>query len=275
MAGALLGLGWTAIAAAGGGVTATAGWGPERFRSRTVYAEMPLSEARPWSAGLEYFDADTGAGSPVREYNLNLSGSPAQWLDLALTAGRTRDDQLVIDGAGVDAGLYLQRLWRGRWETRLDLGYGRNDYRLRTVPPQLAGRLHVPVQERVTAGLSQGLGEQISVYALRDEYSYDRDPRRAARFLVRRLRVPPNRVFFLLGFPDRTDTVGVSFLPSDRLALDLVHTDTRDVLGRHIRSLTLAPAYSWGTWSAALSASRVESGDREDLYMEVSVSYYP
>lgn len=258
-----------------GGVSAALGWGPDRYRSTALNVETDLGGRRYWQAGLDYFQAQGGGASTLREYAFNLSATFGDSLDLALSAGRTRDARLHIDGAGLDGRWYLQRLWQGRGETRLDFGYSRNRYRPARPLPRLVGHLRTPVQERFTLGFSQGLGDRIHIYALRDDYRYDRDPARLAALLIRRLRIPPSRALFLLGLPDRTDVLGVSLLPTERLTVDLTRTDTRDVLGQRIRSLTLAPVYRWGAWSLGVSASRSEAGGREDLFMEVTLGYFP
>lgn len=79
----------------------------------------------------------------------------------------------------------------------------------------------MPVQKRSTLGLSQDIISTLTVYGSHDQYRYDRNPIALAIILIRRTLNTSQAAFTLLGFPDKTNTLGMTWKPSEALSLDL------------------------------------------------------
>lgn len=239
---------------AAGHVNLTGGVGADDYRSYALSAALDLGESG-WQASVDYFTADDGA---TEQYGAGLEWQQSDTTSWNLHTTRTQDSQLDVAGYSGGGSWWLNPLWQGEAGTRLDLGYGYEEYTPRTRQP-LPARLAdaVPEQHRYSVGITQELNTAVSLYLAHDKYRYSEDPKVLARFLARRLPVLVSGVYSLLSVPETTNTLGLTWNTPVELVINLSFSKTITIIDQ-----ALASARCGLTWylnesgSIGLAASR-------------------
>ncbi|MGC2166313.1 MAG: hypothetical protein WA632_09895 [Gallionella sp.] len=208
-------------------ISATGGAGPDGYRSTQVRANADLFDS-PISASVFRFQSSSSSDS------ISQSGQALNWkvTKLAIVGldHNNQDNGLVdISGNAVRLALNLDTLWSGTLGTRLDMKRDASAYRFNSLPAAVQN--DTINQTANSLGLSQNIAASLTIYAAHDQYSYDKDPTRAAILLM---RTAPRRFFStssaLLAVPDSTNLFGIAWHPQDELTVDVSSSKTQTQL---------------------------------------------
>jgi hypothetical protein len=261
----------------------TYGSGPDGFRSYAFKANADLAETLEFN--LDYFFAKATGVANTREIGAGLT-----WYATELASGNYRFS-VINDGTfevkGNEGGLSfaLDTLWQGELRTSLDLGYGAFKYKIANPQTILASNFEL-TQNRSSFGLSQDLASSFTVYGSHDKYKYDRNLDASILLLLRNRPLLLSRKLALLAFPDKTNTLGITWKTTDALSIDLSSAKTTTLLEQEQKSTKLAVDYQIGDrLSIAAAVTRVSNSAilgplggtvqpaTQDTYSEFSVGW--
>lgn len=235
----------------------TYGSGPDGFRSYTFKANADLAETLEFN--LDYFFAKATSTANTREVGAGLT-----WYATELASGNYRYS-VINDGSfevkGNEGGLSfaLDTLWQGELRTTLDLGYGAFKYKAAN-PQTIAASNFALTQNRSSFGLSQDLASSFTIYGSHDQYKYDRKLDVSILPLLRNRPLLMSKTLALLAFPDKTNTLGMTWKMTDALSLDLSSAKTTTRLEQEQKSTKLAVDYRIGdSLSIAAAVTRVNN----------------
>jgi hypothetical protein len=223
----------------------TFGSGPNDYRSYAFKANVGIFKL-PLQIDLDHFQANSTGGSNMKESGAGLTWNATELL--SANYRRSSIDDGTFDVAGNEGGLSfgLDTLWESDLHTSLNVGYGTFDYTPTTIArAKLASKLTLS-QNRKSIGLSQDITPTFSLYATHDQYEYERyqtfngDLRVLAIALFRRTVNASKVAFTLVSFPDKTNTLGMSWKPQDKLTLDLSSGKTNTVLEQQLKNTRLS-----------------------------------
>ncbi len=222
----------------------TFGSGPNDYRSYAFKAGVGIFDL-PLQLDLDHFQANTTGGNEMKESGAGLTWNATELL--STNYRRSSIDDGTFDVAGNEGGLSfgLDTLWEGDLHTSLNMGYGEFDYTPTTIArAKLASKLTL-TQNRKSIGLSQDITPAFSVYATHDQFDYQRyqtfnhDLRVLAIALFRRTVNASRVAFTLVSFPDKTNTLGMSWKPHKKLTLDLSSGKTTTILEQELKNIRL------------------------------------
>lgn len=261
----------------------TYGSGPDGFRSYAFRANVDL--AKTLELNLDYFFAKATGVENTREVGAGLT-----WYATELVSGNYRHS-VVNDGTfevkGNEGGLSfaLDTLWQGELRTTLDLGYGAFKFKVAN-PQSTAASNFALTQNRNSIGLSQDIASSFSVYGSHDQYKYDKNLDVSILLLLRNRPLLMSKTLALLAFPDKTNTLGMTWKMTDALNLDLSSAKTTTLLEQEQKSTKLAVDYQISdNLSIVAAVTRVSSSAilgpfggtvqpaTQDTYSEFSVGW--
>lgn len=229
------------IAHAGAYLAATAGTGPDGYRSTELRGNADLFDT-PLNLNALVFRSDSTAGDPANQFILGLDWSLSKLITLGLAHNKQDNSQVDAAGNSISLALMLDTLWQGNLQTRLDLKHGLSAYKFKQLPPAVQN--DTINQTTSGLGLSQDIATPVSLYVSYDRYSYDHDPKQAAQYLMKILpRKSSDTRSSLLSFPDSTATLGITWRASDALSVDLSSSRTLTQLDQVQKSKRLGIDY--------------------------------
>jgi len=246
-----------ALASANADSKLTSGSGPDGYRSYALKANADL--AKTVELNLDYFFAQATGAANTREIGAGLT-----WYATELVSGNYRYS-VINDGTfevkGNEGGLSfaLDTLWQGELRTSLDLGYGAFKYKFAN-PQTIAASNFELTQNRSSFGLSQDLAASFTVYGSHDRYKYDKNLDASILLLLRNRPLLLSRTIALLSYPDKTNTLGMTWKTTDALSIDLSSAKTTTLLEQEQKSTKLAVEYQIGdSLSIAAAVTRVSN----------------
>lgn len=269
---------FTVVAYAAGDVSITYGTGPDAYRSRTLDALFDIGDSN-WQFHLQRDDTAAAGGYKLAANTAGLRWAPSEKLDWSLDLTRQHDDQIETDGADLGVSIYLNRtLWTSDTSTQLEFDVGYYEHKARN--DILAERLRQRgfeslTQTRYGVGLSQDIGDQLTVSIQHDEYHYSEDPTALAKLLVRRLNVPLSKALVLTAFPESGNSAGLTLHPHPRLDIDFSYARLRTVLSDVNESVTVAPTWRFGdkdrySLSAGVTQARTNNSHIDTTYFDMT-----
>jgi len=261
----------------------TYGSGPDGYHSYAFKANADI--VKTVELNLDYFFAQATGVANTREIGAGLT-----WYATELASGNYRYS-VINDGTfevkGNEGGLSfaLDTLWQGELRTSLDLGYGAFKYKIAN-PQTIAASNFERTQNRSSFGLSQDLASSFTVYGSHDKYKYDKNIDASILLLLRNRPLLLSRTLALLAFPDKTNTLGMTWKTTDALSIDLSSAKTTTLLEQEQKSIKLAVDYRMGdSLSIAAAVTRVNNSAiirpngvigqpaTQDTYSEFSVGW--
>ncbi|MBI5891874.1 MAG: hypothetical protein HZB47_14595 [Nitrosomonadales bacterium] len=228
------------LAHAGAYTSLTVGSGPDDYRSYTVNANAGLFDL-PVQLNLSHFRAKSAQADDVTQSVVGLDWTAARLLSVGISHSKISDGTLDVSGNDAMLSFSLNELWKGELRTVIDAGYGKSDYTPAVHP--IGVNSQSLIQKRNSVGLRQDLTPSFAVYGSHDRYNYDRNPTAIAIFLILSSRNTSNVAYTLLGFPDKTNSLGITWRPSDSLTLDLSSSKTVTLLEQQLVSKRLSLDY--------------------------------
>lgn len=240
-------------------ITYTGSHGEGQFVSRAIDVGLEAP-----GAGLR-FDAGVyqsrSLSVAIEQYTGGLRWRPLWWLSLNATARRTDDDPLRFRGGTLGASVRLESLWDSDLMTRVSAGIGRHSYSTdSTRPLGIAVVDRFPHQASTSLRVEQEFPGDFTLSLGGERFRYDSDPTALAIALAVRFnrpnRGPPDPVYTLIGFPDRSLNGGLSWTGIENLSIDLYGSDARTVIGQRLRGVTLGASWTHEQVTVGLSLSR-------------------
>lgn len=259
----------------------TYGSGPDGYRSYSFAGDADISKTVRIS--LDHFVAKSTGMDDMRQTSLGLSWQAMEPLSANYRYSDTNDGIFKVKGNEGGLSFALDTLWQGELRTTLEAGYGRFRYKAAN-PAVTADR--TLTQNRSSIGFSQDITSSFTAYASHDRYKYDRNVVGLALLLIRRTLNTSKAAFSLLAFPDKTNTLGMTWGAADTLSLDLSSGKTTTLLKQELKNtrlgadyrlndkLNLAVAVTRSTSSALVNSSgvTVQQATR-DNYSELTVGW--
>ena len=222
------------IACAVGDSSLTSGSGPDGYRSYTFRGDADLT--RTVQLNLDYFMAKSTGEDYMREAGAGLTWYATELVSANYRYSDINDGRVEVKGNEGGLSLALDTLWQGELRTAVDFGYGAFKYR--AANPQIPAAADFSLtQNRSSFGLSQDLSPSFTLYGSHDQYKYDRDVVGAARLLLRKFHLAA--AFRLLAFPDKTNTLGMTWKTTDAISLDFSSAKTTTLLEQEQKSTKL------------------------------------
>ena len=259
------------------------GSGPDGYRSYALKADADLSKSV--QLNLDYFLARSSGVDDVRQGGLGLSWNATELISTNYRYSETGDGIFAVKGNEGGLAFALDTLWQGELQTSFDLGYGSFKYKAAN-PQTVAASNFVLTQSRGSYGLSQDLTSSLTLYGSHDQYTYDRNVKALALFLLKRTRNTSKAAFSLLAFPDKTNTLGMNWKTTDTVQLDVSFSKTTTLLDQQLKNtmtgidyqvgdnLNLGLAVTRSTASAMVNNSGVTvQPETLDNYWEVTAGW--
>lgn len=237
----------------------TFGSGPTGYRSYAFRADADIFKL-PLLLNLDYFLAKATGVNDIRQSGLGLTWDVNDFVLTNYRYSDTNDGTFNVNGNEGGLSFSLDRLWQSDLQTTVDFGYGAFDY-----TPTAAGRARLAnrltlTQNRSSIGLNQDITPNFSFYVSHDQYKYDKNPKAIALIVIRRTLNTSTPAFTLLGFPDKTNTLGMRWHASKALTLDLSSGKTTTILEQQQKNTRLGVNYHFNDkLSIAAAATRVTS----------------
>lgn len=226
---------------AGAYLSATAGTGPDGYRSTEVRGNADLFDT-PLNMNALVFKSDSSSGDPSTQSAFGIDWSASDLVTLGASHSKQDNSQVEISGNSISLGLMLDTLWEGDLQTRLDLKHSTSAYQFKGLPPSVKN--DTINQTTNSLGLNQDLADPVTIYVYHDQYSYDHDPRQAAQYLMRTApRRSSNTRTSLLSFPDSSNSFGITWRALDDLSLDISTSKTTTQLDQEQISKRLGLDY--------------------------------
>ncbi len=219
----------------------TLGSGPDGYRSYALKADADLSKSV--QLNLDYFLAKSSGVDDMRQTGVGLTWDATELASGNYRYSTTSDGTLDVTGNEAGLSFALDTLWQGDLRTSVDLGYGVSSYKPAVRP--IGVNTSDLKQNRSSLGFSQDFTPTFTVYGSHDQYKYDRNPTALAILLIRRTRNTSKAAFTLLGFPDKTNTFGVTWRAQNALSLDLSSGKTTTLLKQEQKSTRLGVDYQF------------------------------
>lgn len=224
--------------------TLTYGTGPDEYRSYAFKANAGIFDL-PLQLDLDYFQASSAGVSDTKESGAGLTWNATEWLAANYRRSSIEDGTFEVKGNEGGFSFGLDTLWKSDLRTTLDVGYGTFDYTPTSIArAKLASKLTL-TQNRKSIGLSQDITPTFSIYAAHDRYEYgryetfNRDLKILALALLRRTANTAQVAFTLVSFPDKTNTLGMSWEPQEKLTLDFSSGKTTTILEQQLKHTRL------------------------------------
>jgi hypothetical protein len=264
----------------------TSGFGPDEYRSYAFRANVDVFKL-PLILDLDHFLARAADVDDTTQSGLGLTWNATELLSANYRRSVTGDG--TYDVTGNEGGLTfgLDTLWQGELRTTLDLGYGAFEYEPTAITnTRFASRLTLQ-QKRKSFGFSQDITPSFTVFGSHDQYEYDENPKALAlaAILFRRALNNANVAFTLLSFPDKTNTLGMSWKVREQVTLDLSTGKTTTILEQLQRNTRLGADFqindklNLGAAITRSSASEIVAGGitlqeaTRDTYTEVTAGW--
>jgi hypothetical protein len=228
------------IVCAAGDNRLTSGSGPDGYRSYTFRGNTDLT--RTLQLNLDYFLAKSSGEDYTREV-----GAGVTWFATELVSANYRysvinDGKIEMKGNEGGLSFALDTLWQGELQTTLDLGYGAFKYKAAN-PQTIAASNFALTQNRSSFGLSQDIASSFTVYGSHDQYKYDKNLDSSILPLLRNRPLLRSKTLVLLSFPDKTNTLGMTWRMTDALSLNLSSAKTTTLLQQEQKSTSLGFDY--------------------------------
>jgi hypothetical protein len=234
----------------------TLGSGPDGYRSYALKADADFSESA--QLNLDYFLAKSTGVDDTRRITAGLTWYATELVSANYSHANTNDGTLDITGNEVGLSFALNELWHGELRTSVDLGYGASSYKPAVQPAGVNGKKLK--QNLGSIGLSQDITSTFTVYGSHDQYKYDRNPSALAIRLIRRTRNTSQTAFTLLGFPDKANTLGMTWKPLESLKLDISSGRATTPLEQQQKNTRLGMDYQFDdSLNIAASVTRANS----------------
>lgn len=229
------------ITHAGAYLSATAGTGPNGYRSTEVRGNADLFDT-PLNVNALVFKSDSASGSLSNQSAFGIDWTASKLVTLGASHSKQDNSQVEIAGNSLNLALRLDTLWESELQTRLNLKRGASAYQFKGLPPSVKN--DTINQTTNSFGLSQDLADPLTVYIYHDQYSYDRDPKQAAQYLM---RIAPRRSSdtrsSLLSFTNSANSVGITWRALDVLTLDVSSSKATTQLDQEQKSQRLGIDY--------------------------------
>ncbi len=220
-------------------ISATAGNGPNGYRSTEVSGNANLFST-PLSLNGFVFKSSSSASEDISQSGFGLDWKISKLAKLGVKHNKVDNGSLDISGNALNLALSLNTLWDSDLLTRVDLKGAESAYKFGDLPV----RNDTINQTASSFTLNQDIGSSLTVYGGRDRYSYDRDPVNVAAFLIRTFpRKFVSNSSTLLSFPDTTNRFGVTWQPLEPLSLDVSSSNTMTMLDQKLKTNRLGIDY--------------------------------
>jgi hypothetical protein len=217
-------------------ISATYGSGPDEYSSSALSADAALP-GMPLRLNLYLFKSGAAQSADVKQSVLGMDWDVSELITAGYKHNALDDGTVTVSGDEGKLSAALNQLWQSELRTRFDIGYTASIYQSsNTGNKELA-------QDKIGAGLRQGITPSLTLYAGHDEYTYDKNPKNIAYLLIKRTRNNSNVAYTLLGFPDHTNLFGISWQATDALTLDISSSKTVSVLDQLQQSKRLGVDY--------------------------------
>lgn len=223
------------LAQAEGYAALSYGSGPDGYRSYSFTGDVDLSKSVKLS--LDHFLAQSTGVSDMRQTGLGLTWQAFELVSANYRYSETNDGTFAVKGSEGGLSFALDTLWQGELQTSFNLGYGSFKYKAANPRTVIASNFAL-TQNKNSYGLSQDLTTSLTLYGSHDQYKYDRnlDFTTLTPFLARR----PQLRSTLLAFPDKTNTLGMSWRATDALNLDVSFSKTTTLLDQQLKNTRLS-----------------------------------
>ncbi len=222
-------------------LAATAGTGPAGYRSTEVRGNADLFDT-PLNLNALAFISDSFSGDSASQSAVGLDWTISKLATLGVSHNQQDDSMVDMSGNSISLSLMLDTLWKSALRTRLDLSHGTSAYQFKQLPQSVQNDTINQTSNRL--GLSQDLADPLTLYISHDQYSYDKDPRKTAQYLM---KVSPRRSSntraSLLSFPDSTNNFGITWRALDALSIDVSSSKTTTQLDQEQKSRRLGIDY--------------------------------
>ena len=216
----------------------TYGSGPDGYRSYSFTGDVGLSKTV--SLSLDYFVSKANGAEDARARGARLSWDATELISFNYRRSASNDENSKGEGNEGGLSLALDTLWQSELRTTLDIGYAEFKFDMRKLFPNLPNPTLTQNINRY--GLSQDIGSSFTLYGSHDQYKYDRN---VSQFPipVRRRPLLINKALTLAAFPDKTNTVGITWKATDALNLDLSYDKTTTKRAQELRNTRLGADY--------------------------------
>lgn len=221
-------------------LSASTGSGPGGYSSTEIRGNADLFDT-PLNVNLFGFKS-TSSGDSITQSTFGMDWKLSELATLGLKHNRQDNSLIDISGNSVSLALFLDTLWNGNLQTRLDLKHATSAYQFNNLPPSEEN--NTINQSTNSLGLSQDIAEPVTLYFFHEQYRYDHDPKQAA---LRMMKTAPKRFFStrsaLLAFPDSSNSFGVTWRAQEALSVDISSGKTLTQLNQTQNSRRLGLDY--------------------------------
>ncbi len=192
------------------------GFGSDEYRSHALELEADITSAT--QLNFDYLLVQSANVDDLRQSGIGLDWDVNPTLSASYHHTKIGDDRVDVSGNEIGLSLELNTLWESDLRTTIGVGYGDNKFtthRTNIVNPQGL------TQSQSMLNISQNITPTFAVYGSHAQYRYDRNVAGLALLLLRRTSNTSKIGLTLLEFPQKTNTAGISWKPSESLNLDL------------------------------------------------------
>lgn len=257
--------------AAQNAVEAIYGLGPDNYDSYVLKASVDIGKL-PLNFDVRNFVARTDKTEIVNEVEWGVTWLPTDWLTADFHRQTAQAPALDVEANRFGLSMNMAALWNSKLDTMLDLGYARITYDPSAGPNAKAALDSLlPESNNYTIGLMQDLTENLSFSASFDDYHYSKDPVALATLLMRRSRRPNTGIFQIIAFPDRGNSLELTWKPVSELKIQLSNNRTYTVIDQKLNSIRLDMSYRIGkdfTLGAAATRAKSEEIKRRSTIIQ-------
>jgi hypothetical protein len=207
------------------------GTDPSGYRSDT-WGISADSKVLPLDFSLDHFSSN----DDTRQRGAKLKWTASDALTFGYRYTQTKDSVLDMLGHELNASYDLDgplgSLWSTTHAPSIDFAVARYRY---TSSNALVPRDRSLSQKHYRLGLTQAIGESLSLSLVLERYSHDPDARQIALLLLRRSRNTSLGAYTLLSFPDRGESINLHWQYTPALTLSLDTGRTRSVLDQDMK----------------------------------------
>jgi hypothetical protein len=228
-------------AEAGAYISATTSSGPNSYRSNEINGNADLFGS-PLSINAFGLKSSSTTAADISQSGFGLDWKTSKLATLGLKHNKVDNGNLDIAGNALNLALSLNSLWTSDLLTRVDLKAASSDYKFSGLPAKVKN--DTINQTSSSFGLTQDITDWLGINGGRDQYSYDRDPRALAAYLM--LNAPRkfiNHSSNLLSFPDSTNRFGLTWRPLEALTIDISSSRTKTLFDQELNTKLLGIDY--------------------------------
>jgi len=228
-------------AEAGAYISVTTSSGPNSYRSNEINGNADLFDT-PLSVNAFDFKSSSTTSQDITQSGFGLDWKIAKLATLGIKHSKVDNGSVDISGNSLNLALSLNSLWKSDLLTRFDLKTANSAYKFSGLPARVKN--DTVNQTTSSFGLTQDITDWLGINGGRDQYSYDRDPRALAAYLM--LKAPRkfvNNSSALLSFPDTTNRFGLTWRPLEVLTIDISSSRTKTLFDQELNTRLLGIDY--------------------------------